>query len=109
MGLSKDCPLRPSAELDELEKKKGNPGGMPATIELEPEDLEEQGCDEGVGEEEGEEREPAQEEEFIPDKPASRDCIVDLWPFAFAKDYYKRMLSAFTEDASNDEVVGDEL
>ena len=100
--LCKDCPLRPKEELERiLVAENGGQQTVPADIELEREDLEE-ALDDGQKEEEEDEAEGAEDGEVEMAAPGKkRDCIVDLWPFAYPADYYKSIVNALSDDGSS--------
>lgn len=56
--------------------------------EIDPDDVEVMGIDEGMGEEAG------HEEDLCGLEPQNRDFIVMLWPFAFSRAYYKHMFTS---------------
>jgi hypothetical protein len=60
-------------------------------MEIDPDDTEHVGVDAGMGDgdDDGQEQEPTIA------KPGKRDLIVNLWPFAFSKEYYKAIVEGF--------------
>ena len=96
--LCKSCPLRPKSEMDALLSLEKHAPLQP-DAELEREDLEEQ-LDDGQEEIEGDGSEGPMEtfDEVTLEAPGGkRDCVVDLWPFAYSAEYYKSLLSALNE------------
>ena len=100
--VSVECSLRPPGELEHLIQLAG--GKLEKVVEagshceLNTDDLQGGAGDEDVPDEEGAEPEAgegqAEEElEQLPPPPGKR-MPIDLWPFAFAKDYYKCLLSS---------------
>ena len=94
--MSADCPLRPPEELESLLAMVG--GGVDALAadaggqcELLVDDLQgDAGDEDAAEEEEGGERDPDVELIQMP----GRRLPVDLWPFAFGKEYYKCLMTS---------------
>ena len=88
--LERSCTLRPSAEAVVLD---GLVDGVPMDAEIAADDRQDDLGDMVMFEEEGEEA--GNMEEAMNSK---RDCIVDLWPFAFGMDFYKSLLEGMLGD-----------
>ena len=88
--LDRSCTLRPSAEAVVLDSLVD---GVPMDAEIAADDREGDLGDAFMFEEEGEEA--GNMEEAMNSK---RDCIVDLWPFAFGMDFYKSLLEGMLGD-----------
>jgi len=85
------CPLRPVGEALEKDKE------VDSAVEMNQDDLEVIGVDDCVEEEVVE---VSEVEEALLAPPSRRDCIVDLWPFAFGRDFYKQLFDAVAPQES---------
>ena len=102
--LDSQCPLRTQQENAAL-KQFGEPSAVPNNSEIDADDREVENVDDQMQEETGTSTEnDTALEELVP--PGSRrDCIVDLWPFAFGKEYYKALLDGIAPNDSVDHLV----
>jgi len=93
--LSKECPLRP---VDDIAKLNGVESGKPvdASREIDADDTEHMAIDDLMEEGDDEDELAEQQPQLV--EPTKRDCIVDLWPFACAKEYYKHLIGGFSEN-----------
>ena len=91
--LSKECPLRP---VDDIAKLNGVESGKPvdASREIDADDTEHMAIDDLMEEGDDEDELAEQQPQLV--EPTKRDCIVDLWPFACAKEYYKHLIGGFS-------------
>ena len=105
--LDSQCPFRPQDEKTALMPLDGNLAQIPANSEIPAEDREHENVDAHM-----------QDDSSAPDKdpmadvlaqllPPSgrRDCIVDLWPFAFGKEFYKALIDGVAANESLDHMV----
>ena len=91
--LSRDCPYRPREEVCALAGGAGGGPGDPLA-EIDADDQEWLGVDEGLEEEGGDGDDSGAAGVVSP----SRDCLRDLWPFAFGQDYYKALINLRKSD-----------
>lgn len=91
------CPLRTQEELDALAAKHdGDLLLCDASDELNPDDHQAPAGDDEVGLEE----EAAGEQcELLVEPPRGRRMMMDLWPFAFTREYYKCLCTSLYADA----------
>ena len=105
--LDSQCPFRPQQEKTALLPQDGNLAAIPTNAEIHADDREHEHVDSHM-----------QDDSSSPDKdpiadvlaqllPPSgrRDCIVDLWPFAFGKEFYKALLDGVAPSESLDHLV----
>jgi len=88
-----DCPLRPAVEMQELMDNSGGSLDMlRPQCEMNPDDMEIGGVstEEADAGEDLAQDDADDEDELSPVAP--RNFVVDLWPFAFGRDYYKYLL-----------------
>lgn len=81
--LERCCPLRPEAERNVLAEGED----ISVHAEMDVDDVEHLGVDEGMGDGEDDDQEPT-----IALPGGKRDLTVALWPFAFSKEYYKSII-----------------
>ena len=87
--------MRPRDEAAEID----GTADLPSNMEINPDDLEVMGVDAGVEEEGGAADEPTL------GGLGRRDCVVDLWPFAFGKDYYKALIEGLAPNETISHLV----
>ena len=88
--MSRECSLRPAGQVPDA--------GAENTAELDQDDLEYVGVDDCV-EEGGEDAADDTADVLVP-PPERRNCVTDLWPFAFGRDFYKELIDAVAPQES---------
>ena len=93
--LCRDCPLRPPHEFKELSL-----GQVHAEAELDEDHLDARDSDNGEEEVSGSDEEP---EALAP--PGKRDMIVELWPWAHPKEFYKKIFGELLQNEAMNHFV----
>jgi hypothetical protein len=91
--MDANCPLRPESERAAASEEAADD----PQIELQPDDLEALGVDELMEDAEDDEQMPALIEEEIIAAPTAnkKQCVRDLWSFAFSTEHYVKLYEGF--------------
>ena len=102
--LDSQCPLRSQAEKLALQGL-GDPTKIPNDAEIDADDRETENVDELMQEETEADPNADALAQLVNPSFHRRDCIVDLWPFAFGKEFYKALFNGLAPNESVDHLV----
>lgn len=102
--MRRDCPLRPAEELDALVAAGLGSEEMNPDVEMNLDDMEGGAADIDMADADGDNAEDDDDEIDVPSGRGT-GFIVDLWPFAYGKEFYKHLLAAVHPQAQPTNMV----